>query len=92
MTQQGYNSYNYSYVFGQDPYKRKNHITTSPKELKHIGIAAALVIGIGFSMGFGTSFSWSWTSYGCFCSRYDSVFSDSRNRSQSHGTAGRNVG
>jgi Zn-dependent protease len=51
MTNQAYGSYNYSYVYGQDPYKRKNHISTSPKELKHIGIAAALVIGIGFSIG-----------------------------------------
>ena len=60
MSQQGYNSYNYSYVFGQTPYKRKNHITTSPKELKHIGIAAALVIGIGFSMALYSGFNWSW--------------------------------
>jgi Zn-dependent protease len=59
MTQQGYNSYNYSYVFGQDPYKRKNHITTSPKELKHMGTAAALVLAIGFSMAW-YSFSWTW--------------------------------
>ena len=51
MTNQGHGSYNYTYVYGQDPYKRKYHITTSPKELKHIGIAAALVIGIGFSIG-----------------------------------------
>jgi Zn-dependent protease len=59
MSPQGYNSYNYSYVFGQDPYKRKNHVSTSPKELKHIGVAAALVIGIGLSMAW-YSFSWSW--------------------------------
>ncbi len=51
MQTQGYGSYNYSYVYGQDLYKHKNHIFTSPKELKHIGIAAALVIGIGFSIG-----------------------------------------
>ena len=37
MTNQAYGSYNYSYVYGQDPYKRKNRISTSPKELKHIG-------------------------------------------------------
>jgi Zn-dependent protease len=60
MTQQGYDTFNYSYVFGQDPYKRKNHLSTSPKELKHIGIAAALVIGIGFSMAL-YGFSWAWT-------------------------------
>jgi Zn-dependent protease len=51
MTNQGYGSYNYSYVYGQNLFKRKNHIYTSPKELKHISIAAALVIGIGFSIG-----------------------------------------
>jgi Zn-dependent protease len=57
MTNQAYGSYNYSYVYGQDLYKRKNHISTSPKELKHIGIAAALVIGIGFSIGlYGNAF------------------------------------
>jgi len=57
MTNQAYGSYNYSYVYGQDLYKRKNHIYTSPKELKHIGIAAALVIGIGFSIGlYGNAF------------------------------------
>ena len=66
MTNQAYGSYNYSYVYGQDAYKRKKHITTSPKELKHIGIAAALVIGIGFSIGlFGNLFGqflpeWTW--------------------------------
>jgi Zn-dependent protease len=57
MTNQAYGSYNYSYVYGQDLFKRKNHIYTSPKELKHIGIAAALVIGIGFSIGlYGNAF------------------------------------
>lgn len=69
MTNQAYGSYNYSYVYGQDLYKRKNHIYTSPKELKHIGIAAALVIGIGFSIGLyatlfpnfaGFNFTWTW--------------------------------
>src|SRR5512133_3653329 len=50
MTQQAYNSYNYSYVLGQDPYKKKHRIRWSPTEVKHIGIAAALVLGIGFSM------------------------------------------
>ena len=58
MQQQGYGNYSYSYVYGQDPYKKKRPITSSPKELKHMGIAAALVIGIGYSMflysfGFG---------------------------------------
>jgi Zn-dependent protease len=69
MTNQGYGSYNYTYVYGQDPYKRKYRITTSPKELKHISIAAALVIGIGFSIGIyamlfpdfaGFNFNWTW--------------------------------
>jgi Zn-dependent protease len=56
MTQQSNGSYNYSYVFGNDPYKRRSRVMFSPKEVKHIGIAAALVIGIGYSMalfGFG---------------------------------------
>ncbi len=67
MTNQAYGSYNYSYVYGQDPYKRKNHISTSPKELKHIGIAAALVIGIGFSIGIYWFLSvWSYAIMGIF--------------------------
>jgi hypothetical protein len=61
MTNQAYVSYNYSYVYGQDHYKGKNRIYTSPKELKHIGIAAALVIGIGFSIGlYGFLSVWSY--------------------------------
>jgi Zn-dependent protease len=58
MTSQSFNSYQYTYNLG--PPKRERHITTSPKELKHIGIAAALVIGIGFSMAL-YGFSWGWT-------------------------------
>ncbi len=64
MTAQGNGSYNYSYVFGQPQPKR--HLTTSPKELKHIGVAAALVLGIGISIGLygnyfgGFSFTWTW--------------------------------
>jgi Zn-dependent protease len=61
MQQQGYGNYSYSYVYGQDQFKKKHHITSSPKEFKHIGIAAALVIGIGYSMflySFGFEF-WS---------------------------------
>jgi Zn-dependent protease len=50
MTQQGDGSYTYTYVYGHDPYKKKRYITSSPKEIKHIGIAALLVIGIGYSM------------------------------------------
>jgi Zn-dependent protease len=75
MQTQGYGSYNYSYVYGQEPFKRKNHISTSPKELKHIGIAAALVIGIGFSIGVyatllpdwaGFNFIWTWAMMAVF--------------------------
>jgi Zn-dependent protease len=64
MKSQSYNSYQYSYNLG--PSKREKRITTSPKELKHIAIAAALVIGIGFSIGIygdliqGT-FPYTWT-------------------------------
>ena len=60
MTPESYNSYNYSYMFGQDPYKRRARMIFSQKEIKHIGIAAALVIGIGFSMAL-YSFSWGWS-------------------------------
>ncbi len=59
MTHESYNSYNYSYMFGQGPYKRRMRVTFSQKEVKHISIAAALVIGIGFSMAL-YSFSWDW--------------------------------
>jgi Zn-dependent protease len=50
MKQQGNGSYSYSYVYGQDQFKKKRYITSSPKELKHLGIAAALVLGIGLSI------------------------------------------
>jgi len=49
MTQQGYNNYNYSYLYGQNT-QRKYRIRWSQKEVKHLGIAAALVIGVGYSM------------------------------------------
>jgi Zn-dependent protease len=64
MTQQGYNSYNYSYVFGQQPFKRQYRVNFSQREVKHIAVAALLVVGIGFSIGFygnffgGFSFTW----------------------------------
>ena len=51
MQPQSYNSYNYSYEFGQQPFKRKTRIIFSHKEVKHILVAAALVVGIGFSIG-----------------------------------------
>lgn len=65
MTPQSYNSFNYSYVFGEQP-KRQYRIRWSKKEVKHIGIAAALVIGIGFSIGIYENISgyfwpaWTW--------------------------------
>lgn len=59
MNQQSYNNYNYSYVYGQQPFQRQHRIRWSQKEVKHIGIAAALVIGIGFSMAL-YGFYWSW--------------------------------
>ena len=49
MTPQSYNSYQYSYNYGQQ--RRKNLISTSPTEIKHISVAAALIIAIGFSIG-----------------------------------------
>jgi len=64
MSNQGYASYNYSYVYGQE--KRRRPIIFSQKEVKHITIAAVLVIGIGFSIGlygnlFGGFFpAWTW--------------------------------
>jgi Zn-dependent protease len=57
MSNQGYASYNYSYVYGQE--KRKRPIIFSHKEVQHIGIALALVVGIGFSIAL-FSFNWSW--------------------------------
>jgi Zn-dependent protease len=59
MKPESYNSYNYSYMFGQDPYKRRVRVAFSQKEVKHISIAAGLVIGIGFSMAL-YSFNWGW--------------------------------
>jgi Zn-dependent protease len=65
MTPQSYNSYQYTYNLGQP--KRERHIYFSHKELKHIGVAAALVIGIGFSIGLygnilgGFNPQWTWT-------------------------------
>jgi len=59
ITPQSYNSYQYSYAFGQQP-KRERHISSSPKELKHIIVATLLVIGIGFSIGLYAFSSWGW--------------------------------
>ncbi|MCL1977151.1 MAG: hypothetical protein FWG55_03460 [Candidatus Bathyarchaeota archaeon] len=51
MTQTG-SGYNYSFNFNPQPVRTHRSGVFSPKELKHIGIAALLVIGIGFSIGF----------------------------------------
>jgi len=51
MTQTG-GGYNYSFNFNPEPIKTPRKVMFSPKELKHISVAAALVIGIGFSIGF----------------------------------------
>ncbi len=65
MTSQSYGSYNYSYVYGQPKFKRQYRVRFSQKEVKHIAIAAALVIGIGFSIGlyeniFGGGIKWTY--------------------------------
>ena len=49
MTPQSYSSYQYSYNYGQQ--RRENQFSTSPTEIKHISVAAALIIAIGFSIG-----------------------------------------
>lgn len=72
LTPESYNSYNYSYVFGQQQFKRKHRVNFSQKEIKHIGIAAALVVGIGFSIGLygnyfgGFLFEWTWAMMAAF--------------------------
>jgi len=64
MTPQSYNSYQYSYNLGQP--KRQRHVYFSHKEITHISVAAALVIGIGFSIGLygnilgGFNPQWTW--------------------------------
>jgi Zn-dependent protease len=58
ITPQSYNSYQYSYNLSQP--KRERHVSSSPKELKHIIVAALLVIGIGFSIGLYAFPSWGW--------------------------------
>lgn len=50
MTQTG-GGYNYSFNFNPQPIRTPRRVNFSPKEVKHIGVAAALVIGIGFSIG-----------------------------------------
>jgi Zn-dependent protease len=74
VMQQSDGSYNYSYVYGQDNYKRQQRIRWSQKEIKHLGIAIALVIGIGLSIGISLSTDmysfwpplWTWEVIGIF--------------------------
>ena len=54
MTQTG-SGYNYSFNFNPQPTKTRRRSISSPKELKHISIAALMVIGIGFSIGLYTN-------------------------------------
>jgi len=63
MTPQSYNSYQYSYALGQQQFKRQRHVYFSQKEVKHVAIAAALVMGIGISIGLYNNYfsSWQWT-------------------------------
>jgi Zn-dependent protease len=80
LTSQSYNSYSYSYVFGQQQFKRKQHIIFSQKEVKHIVVAALLVVGIGFSIGiygnlFGGFFpAWTWDVMAVFAAVMTSSF------------------
>jgi Zn-dependent protease len=66
ITPQSYDSYQYTYNLGQQPFKRGRHVYFSHKELKHIIVAALLVVGIGFSIGLygntlgGFSPLWTW--------------------------------
>lgn len=47
---EGPSSYEYTVTFGQ-PRRAKGHIYFSPKELKHLAIAALLVVAVGLSGG-----------------------------------------
>ena len=67
-----YNSYQYSYNFGQQPFQRKRHITSSPTEIRHLSVLAAFIIATGFSIGLyanyfgGFGFTWTLHIDGCF--------------------------
>ncbi len=58
------NSYEFSISFGQ-PRQIKGHVYLGKKELKHLLVAALLVIAIGFSIAFYAGymdyFGWTWT-------------------------------
>ena len=64
-------AYQYSYTFGQQS-RNKRGVYFSPKEFKHIAVAALLVIGIGFSIGIygnyfgGFLFYWTWDMMAAF--------------------------
>jgi Zn-dependent protease len=70
ITAQSYNSYQYSYNLG--PPRSAGHVVFSHKELKHIAIAAWLVVGIGFSIGLYGNYLggffplWTWDIMGVF--------------------------
>lgn len=73
------NNYQYSFTFGQ-PMRSKGRIYFSPKELKHIAVAALLVIGIGFSIGLygnffgGFLFEWTWDMMAVFAAIMNASF------------------
>ncbi len=56
------NSYEFSISFGLQR-QRKGHIYLGKKELKHLLVAALLVVGIGFSIAFYAGYMsvWDWT-------------------------------
>ncbi len=56
MMAKGASSYKYTVSFGQ-PQLVKRHVYFSPKELKHLGIAALLVVGVGLSAGLYIGYS-----------------------------------
>ena len=47
--------YKYTVSFGQPQQRVKGHFYFSPKEVKHLAVAALLVVGIGLSTGFYSS-------------------------------------
>ena len=55
ITQTG-SGYNYSFNFNSQPTKTRRRSAFSSKELKHISIAALLVMGIGISIGLYVNF------------------------------------
>jgi Zn-dependent protease len=74
MISQSPGSYQYSYVFGQQPLKRQFRVRFSQKELKHILVAALLVVGIGFSIGLYAFSTWGLTVMGVFAALMTASF------------------